>query len=237
MLMLKCSLQFMFGFDAEIVDLNRATDFSSIPYIECKAIIEASPLWQGRAIQEEAAKSNFADIRSQAPTRADANKLIYNMFFDSIHNKGVVQALLARHYSSRWFSGTECRPAPGIQASISATWALEMGRVGCKHIRFLGQCLPSRAHLANIRFQFNGWHTQARYQKRHASKCLFCQRDDSEDSIEHIVQCPVVQRCLSGTFKRGSPPRTPTYFFFLFGLGNKHKLAMGLFIFALLHAQ
>ena len=101
MLMLKCSLQFMFGFDAEIVDLNRATDFSSIAYIECKAIIEGSPLWQGRAIQEEAAKLNFADIMSQATIRADSNKLIYNMLFDSIHNKGVVQAPLARHYSSR----------------------------------------------------------------------------------------------------------------------------------------
>ena len=67
MLMLKCSPQFMSGLDAEILDLNRATGFSSIPYIECEAIIEGPPLWQDRAIQEEAAKLNFADIMSQAP--------------------------------------------------------------------------------------------------------------------------------------------------------------------------
>ena len=87
MLMLECSLQFMSGLDAEILDLNRATDFSSIPYIECKAIIEGSPLWQDRAIQEEAAKLNFADIMSQAPIRTDTNNLICSMFCYSIHRR------------------------------------------------------------------------------------------------------------------------------------------------------
>ena len=147
------------------------------------------------------------------------------MFFDSVHPRGVVEKMLTCHYTTRWFAQAA--------ATIPEAWFLQMGKAGGKHLRFIGQCVPSRVHLANIRLHFNGWHTQARYQQRTGSTCLFCNGRDSEDSIEHIVRCPVVQSFLPTSFKKGRPPRTPVKYFYLFGLDNKHKIAMALFIFGL----
>ena len=108
-----------------------------------------------------------------------------------------------------------------------------MGRQGCKHLRFIGSCLPSWVHLANVRFHFNGWHTERRYQRRSRSTCTFCQGDGSEDSIEHLLHCSVVQAFLPQSFKKGYPPHTPVKYFCLFGIDNTHRIAMTLFICAL----
>ena len=229
--LLRCSLRFMPKFQVKLKELDTAILRSHIPYTKCLDVIQKSVHWHSKSIQEEATKLRFDSVMFNAPIKADANKLMYNMFFDSIHPKGVVEHLLAHHYSSRWFAGTSFKTASGVLVPI-ADVALEMGNKGCKHLHFVGTCVPSRVHLANVRFHFNGWHTKARYQKRSGSTCLFCQLEESEDSIEHIICCPVIQDLLPRCYKKGSPPRVPVKYFYLFGLDNKHKLAMALYVFA-----
>jgi len=87
--------------------------------------------------------------------------------------------------------------------------------------------------LANVRFFFNGWHSAARYQRRKGSCCVFCQRQDSEDSIEHLVVCPRIHDFFPLSLKRGVPPTVPVETFFLFGLSDKERVAVSIFMFAL----
>ena len=112
---------------------------------------------------------------------------IYNIFFDNIHPKGVVEKLLAKHYQDRWFVGASLRRGEGHKRHrTDADW-LHRGKISCKHLRWIGKCVPARVHIANMRFHCNGWHTEARYQRRSGSVCMFCELDNSEDSIEHIL--------------------------------------------------
>ena len=70
-------------------------------------------------------------------------------------------------------------------------------------LRSLSKCVPPRIHISNVRLHFNGWHTEARYQRRAGSVCLFCQREDSEDSIEHILRCPFINDLFPASLKKG----------------------------------
>ena len=125
------------------------------------------------------------------------------MFFDKLHPVGVVQQLLAEKYKHRWAKANAHITRGGEKDILTpATW-VEMGRVGCKHLRWLGKVVPSRVHLANIRFHCDGWHTAARYQRRVGSQCVFCQQTQSEDSINHILRCPIIQDLFPESLKRG----------------------------------
>ena len=96
---------------------------------------------------------------------------------------------------------------------------------------WLSSRVPSRVHIANLRWHYNGFHTAARYQKQ--ARCIFCDSPSTEDRIEHFVVCDVVQSLIPAYLKQGNPPRMPAKNFFLFGLDGKHKIGMSLFIFGL----
>ena len=124
-------------------------------------------------------------------------------------------------YRFRW-----CRllgnPTPGKLAFSAAT-----------QLKWIGKRLPSRVHLANVRFHFNGWHTARRYQRRHGSSCPFCKNESAEDSIEHFVYCPAVHGLFPESWKSGNPPRIPLRNLFLFGLSGEQRLAVALIMYAL----
>ena len=63
--------------------------------------------------------------------------------------------------------------------------------------------------------------------------CRFCNEEGASDSIEHIVNCTVVQSMLPPRLRRGSPPKVPPQVFFLIGLDESNLIAMGVFMFGL----
>ena len=143
------------------------------------------------------------------------------MFFKSMHTHKAAQVLLEWHYADRW-----CKKhvIPSLKAPGLAACA-------CANLLWLSSRVPSRVHIANLRWQFNGFHTAARYQRK--SRCVFCDGEDTEDRIEHFVICDVVQSLVPFHLKRGTPPRLPAKNFFLFGLDGKQNIGMALFILGL----
>ena len=100
-------------------------------------------------------------------------------------------------------------------------------------LKLLSRWVPPRVHISNVTLQFTGWHTEARYQRRVGSVCLFCQREDSEDSLEHILRCPYIQDLFPASLKKGYPPRFPPKTFFLYGMDRKHQMAVSLLVHAI----
>ena len=113
------------------------------------------------------------------------HKAFYEIFFKCIHPPGATIARLEECYRFRW-----CR-------LLGSNTPMKLAVSAATHLKWLGKRLPSRVHLANVRFQFNGWHTARRYQRRVGSSCPFCNNEAAEDSIEHFVYCPAVHTGLA----------------------------------------
>ena len=99
-------------------------------------------------------------------------------------------------------------------------------------LRLLSKWVPPRVHNSNVRLHFNGWHTEARSQRRLGSVCMFCRGEDSEDSIEHILRCPFIHNLFPASLKKGYPPRVPPKTLFLYGLDKQHQMAVSLMVHA-----
>ena len=62
---------------------------------------------------------------------------------------------------------------------------------------------------------------------------MFCQGEDSEDSIEHLVHCKRIHDFFPHSLKRGVPASVPVGTFFLLGLRDNECVAVSIFMFAL----
>ena len=85
-------------------------------------------------------------------------------------------------------------------------------------------------HLSNIRLHLNAWHTSRRYQNRRKTTCVFCQKEGTEDSIEHIFFCERVQGILPCQLKTGAPARVPVSTWMLLHVEKPEKLLMSLYV-------
>ena len=101
-----------------------------------------------------------------------------------------------------------------------------------ENLKRLSSQVPARAQLVNVRMHYNGWHTDKRYQRK-GSVCRLCALDDTEDSIEHTIQCKWVCSFFPDHLKSGSPPKLAESILFLFGLSDECKIAASIFNYAL----
>ena len=148
--------------------------------------------------------------------------IAYDMFLHHLHPPGSVHTLLMDKFTERWHK-------KGVLEHMSRQY---FSQTSCHVLSSMSTLVPARVHLANVRFHFNGWHTAVRYQQR-GSSCVFCQQEGSEDSIEHLVVCRRIQEFFPASLKQGWPPTVPANTFFLFGLSDKERLAVSIFMFAL----
>ena len=63
-------------------------------------------------------------------------------------------------------------------------------------LNLIGKYTPSRVQAAVFSLLWNRWTTARRFQKRD-KRCLLCDRQDTEDSIEHYSRCKVTREILS----------------------------------------
>ena len=126
---------------------------------------------------------------------------MYNILFDSNCPKGSSFKRLEKSYSPRLNL-----PPFNIPRSAHHNAA--------KVLKWLSSRVPARVHNANVRLHLNGFHTGRRYQNREAI-CPFCQSSTSEDSIEHLLRCSVIQNLFPPSLKSGNPARIPAKMFFL----------------------
>ena len=101
-----------------------------------------------------------------------------------------------------------------------------------KHLQWISKRLPPRVQLACVRFQFNGWHTGRRYQRRD-TPCMFCNNINAMDSIEHIIRCDAIQDLFPPSMKTNHANRVPPSHFFFYGLDGRHRLAVALMLYAI----
>lgn len=145
----------------------------------------------------------------------------YDLLFDYTYKPGASVDRLAQVYSSRW--------------CMLAGWNMGNGRAvataASEQLRWLSARVPPKVHAANVRFHFNGFHTARRYQ-RLGVHCLFCEDPSSEDSIEHLMVCSVVQNLLPNSLKSGVRNRVPPSYFFLLQGDDVHRVAFACIIYA-----
>ena len=224
-LLLKCSVPSCSKLYSRLCEKVRALEecvfAGPVPYVEALNIIQTSPVWASKLIHERADTLKFKSIIARAPIHEKIHRVAYGMFFESLHPAGSVFYKLINVYSERWCT-----------EFFETRYAEYLTYTACQNLKWLSLHLPSRAHLANVRFHFNAWHTNRRYQRRD-KLCIFCGQEGSQDSIEHIVVCQVVQACLPSSLKAGTPPSVPAKTFFLIALDDDTKVVMGVFIFAL----
>jgi hypothetical protein len=185
-------------------------------------------------VMAEAHELKFKVKVSKAKIKTDVNKIAYDMFFDSTRPKCSLPVALKEIIRNRWceFGFIRLPALSGSRWNQEALLSILAQRSVAK-LRSLSKCVPPRVHLSNVRLHFNGWHTEARYQRRLGSVCLFCQREDSEDSIEHILRCQFIQDLFPASLKKGYPPRVPPKTFFLYGMDRKHQMAVSLMVHAI----
>jgi hypothetical protein len=228
-LCLKASRKFLPHYAEQLRVLEETADRSPLPAAQLLQVIRDSPQYHSKHVNDEAVRLDYDRHIYKATTRQDIGRVAYDMFFNSLHEKGAARDVLVMRYRERWCSNdlirVKARPTPDIWHRI--------GSVACKNLLWLGKRVPSRVHLANIRLHYNGWHTARRYQRRAGSICAFCNAATSEDSIQHILKCEFVHNLSPNYLKKGSPPHIPVKYVFLFGLDGKHKIAFGLMVFAL----
>ena len=155
-------------------------------------------------------------------TPIEANRIVYDMFFKDVYENGAAVKRLEEVYRHRW-----CKPH-----LLSSYRPSALACSAARNLRWLAKRVPPRVHIANTRFQFNGWHTGRRYQKRD-TPCYFCRNPKAEDSIEHLLFCPAVHAIFPGHLKRGTPARVPVECFFLHGLDGRHRVVFAIILYAI----
>ena len=187
-----------------------------------------------KQIMAEALNLKYKQQIRQANIKTDVNKIAYKMFFDDTHPKNSLLRTLKEMMRNRWCKCGFIR-LPVISESRWNQEALLgiLAQRSLTKLRLLSKWVPPRVHISNVRLHFNGWHTEARYQRRLGSVCLFCQQEDSEDSIEHILRCPFIHDLFPRYLKKGYPPKVPPKTFFLYGLDKKHQMAVSLMVHAI----
>ena len=151
----------------------------------------------------------------------NVNRTIYDAFHTLRYTIGATTSKLQQVYAHRW-----CKPH-----LINDMRIAHLAMSTCKRLIWLSRRVPPRVHIANVRFQFNGFHTSRRYQKH--TRCLFCRQPAASDCIEHLVVCQAVQDLFPSHLKKGSPPRIPVANFFLIGHDDTHRIVFALVIYAL----
>ena len=136
------------------------------------------------------------DLCARAPIHKKVQHIAYDMFFHELHPPGSVHQVLMDRFSKHW-------DKPSLLGHMSSGF---YSQVACHTLKKLSTEVPARVHLANVRFHCNGWHTEARYQRRLGSRCNFCQDPSSQDCIEHLLVCPRIQTFFPARMKSGSPP-------------------------------
>ena len=97
-------------------------------------------------------------------------------------------------------------------------------------MRFLSKRVPPKVHNACVRWLCNGFHTGRRYQ--FAQPCLFCLNPDTEDSIEHFVNCPFLLGCLPFSIRNLEPRLRMNMMFFMTD-SKACTVGLALFIFSI----
>ena len=199
--------------------------------VDVARVIYSSPLMHSKCVMAEAYHLNYQQKIRKAKIKTDVNKIAYSMFFEHTHPKNSLLQTLKEVMRNRWSKCGFIR-LPVISESRWSHEALLhiVAQRSLTKLRLLSKWVPPRVHISNVRLLFNGWHTEARYQRRLGSVCLFCQREDSEDSIEHILRCPFIHDMFPSYLKKGYPPRVAPKTFFLYGLDKKHQMAVGLMV-------
>jgi len=192
--------------------------FGTIP-----TVIKNSPYACCRIVYQKAVNLKIPEhLAALQPSEiASINKTTYNMFFDSIYKKRAAVVRLEEVYRKRWCA----------YAILNIPQPRKLAENAAKQLRWISKRLPPRVHLACVRFQFNGWHTGRRYQRRD-SRCMFCKTGEAEDRIEHFIYCNAIQDLFPSSMKMHHANRVPPSHFFLQGLDGRHRLTFALILYA-----
>ena len=87
-LLLKTSRQFMANYTEKLKELERITDRSWVPFVQCLAIIHNTPYHHSTIIDEQAEQLKFTQHMYRARTRKDVNTIAYEMFLTVYMQKG-----------------------------------------------------------------------------------------------------------------------------------------------------
>jgi len=188
-------------------------------------VISDSPYACCRIVSNEAQRLHIQRhlVDVQVCDKINFNKTIYNSFFNSLYHKHASIIRLEEVYRKRW-----CK-----QSLLNTPQPQKLATAAAKHLRWISKRLPPRVHIACCRFQFNGWHTGTRYQKRDSTRCMFCKSDGAEDSIEHFVFCRSIQDLFPSSLRTDHPDRVPLKYFFLHDLDGRHRLTFALIIYSI----
>ena len=196
-------------FETKRQDLNFIFGNSSRELSDC-SVISSSPYANMRILHDRVQKVGLQQALVKA-TPVEANKIVYDMFFKDVYEIGAAIKRLEEVYRHRW-----CKPH-----LLSSYRPSALACSAARNLRWLAKRVPPRVHIANTRFQFNGWHTGRKYEKRD-TPCYF----------EHLLCCPAVQAILPGHLKRGTPARVPIESFFLHGLDGRHRVVLAIILYA-----
>ena len=114
----------------------------------------------------------------------DGSKKLYDVLLDHFHAPNSLQMRLEHLCKTRWSN---------IPHGL-ATHSFKLVPTTLSNFILISKLLPPKVHVACVRFVFNSFHTAKRYQSQ--TPCVFCRKESSVDSIEHMLQCQMVLDCL-----------------------------------------
>ena len=231
-LCLNTTCKFLADYVSKLDVLLQAASEGESTLVEVARVVYSSPPMHSKNVMAEAIRLKYQQLVCKARIRTDVNKIAYNMFFDATHAKHSLLSTLREVMRNRWCKCGFIR-LPVLSGSSREALLGVVAQRSLSKLRLLSKWVPPRVHNSNVRLHFNGWHTEARYQRRLGSVCMFCRGEDSEDSIEHILRCPFIHNLFPASLKKGYPPRVPPKTFFLYGLDKQHQMAVSLMVHAI----
>ena len=174
--------------------LLEAAAQGNTPLVEVVRVLYSSPPMHSKHVVSEASGLGYQQKIKEARIKADVNKIAHQMFSDSTHLEHCFLRTMKEMMRNRWCKYGFLR----LPVLLGSRWNQEallgtLAQRSLTKLKLLSRWVPPRVHISNVRLHFNGWHTEARYQRRVGIVCISCQREDSEDSIEHILRCPCIQ--------------------------------------------
>ena len=152
------------------------------------------------------------------------NNTTYDLFFNSIYRSRAAMVRLEEVYRKRW-----CKPAV-----LNLPRPRKLAESAAKHLRWISKRLPPRVKLVCVYDFISMVGTQGGDTRGGTHPACFAViNNETEDSIEHIIQCDAIQDLFPCSMKTNHAKGVPPSHFFFYGLDGRHRLTFALMLYAI----
>ena len=98
----QASSKYLADFSDRLRQLQDAAVIGPLPWVQAKAVIESSPFWHAKLIQEGASELGYQDLVSRAPVHMKVHRIAYDMYVAAQHPINSIYNRILDVYKTQW---------------------------------------------------------------------------------------------------------------------------------------